>query len=349
MRVFILKPDEIGDFLISTGAIRLFAREHGEKNITLAVKSELAALAHREFPEATIVGIPWQRRRKGHNQTLANLRGCFPVWLRLRGMKFDQAVCLRSCRDHIQTLLFAAPAAARRLAAENMLLRNGSVRRRMLEAFLISACGAEILPYPAKAGGLTLELQSHRAVAAAALDREIGEDEIMPSLSSAPWRGGRGWLLCPFSSRPSKNYDAARWAAALSEATKSVSPSAIHLAGSGDQAAALRDFASDLRRAGFDRDVVVLPAVPLHEFADTIAAADLVLTVDTAAAHFACATGTPAVIVDSGQHPGVYAPYSPNGKQAWLVGDRARLGRSRWQESVPPETVSAAIVRVLGA
>jgi ADP-heptose:LPS heptosyltransferase len=349
VRFFVFKPDEIGDFVISTGAIRLLARERGEQNIALAVKSEIAPLARREFPQAEIIAIPWQPRRKGHNQTLANLRSCFPVWRRLRRLRVEQSVCLRSARSYLHVVLFAAPRAKQRFAAENVLLLNGSARRRMLETLLSRFGRTQLIPYPELGVAPTTELAAHRAVVAAVLDREIGQDEIMPSLVSAPWRGGSGWLLCPFSSRPSKDYDAGRWATALCEATKSATPAAISLTGSPDQAARLGDFAADLHRAGFTHPVEILPPLPLDAFPDAIAGADLVLTVDTAAAHFACATGAPAVIVHSGQHPGVYAPYSRNGRQKWLVGNRDKLGKQRWRESIPPENVSAAILRVLGA
>ncbi|MGA1129843.1 MAG: glycosyltransferase family 9 protein, partial [Chthoniobacterales bacterium] len=88
---------------------------------------------------------------------------------------------------------------------------------------------------------------------------------------------------------------------------------------------------------------------PLDQFVASVARADLLLTVDTAAAHLACALDAPAVVIHSGQHPGVYGPYSRSGRQIWLLGDRARLGRKFWQDSVPPEAVSAAIERALGA
>jgi ADP-heptose:LPS heptosyltransferase len=347
--VFVFKPDEIGDFVISMGSIRVLARKYGEENVTLAVKSEIAPLAQREFPAAKVIGIPWQSKRKGHNQAIANIRHCFPTWCQLRGLRVDDAVCLRSCRNYVQTLLFAAPSARRSIAPENMLLRSGAVRRQLAERTLLRFARTEIVPYPLQRDVLPTEISSHRAVVARALGHQADLEEIMPSFRSTEWRGGKGWLLCPFSSRLSKDYDAARWASALIEVTRSVVPPSILLAGSPDQAERLRMFAEDLRRAGFGHPVAVMPASPLRDFPDVVSDADLVLTVDTAAAHFACALGAPAVIVDSGKNPGTYGPYSINGKQLWLVADRARLGRSRWQESIPPEMVAAAIRRALGS
>lgn len=348
MSVVILKPDEIGDFVISTGAIRLLARQHGEDETTLVVKSDIASLARREFPRAKIIELPWQPRRKGRNQTAANIRHCFPAWRRLRTLRVDQAVCLRSQRDYLQTLLFAAPAARQRFAPANNLLRRGRLRRRVAERLLVLFARPRLLPYPEVRGDPTSELASHRAVVSAALAREVGRDEIMPSLDSARWRGGEGWLLCPFSSRPSKDYSAARWVDALRGAVDRVRvPHVLRLAGGPGQAGRLEEFAALLRAAGIGCPVDVAPPAPLEKFPDLVASADLVLTVDTAAAHFACACRAPAVVVACGLHDGTYGPYSADGRQIWLVGDWAKRGREGWQETVSPADVAGAINRAL--
>lgn len=347
MSVVILKPDEIGDFVISTGAIRALARHHGEKNTVLVIKSEIAPLARSEFPRATLVELPWQPRRKGRNQTAANLRSCFPAWRSLRALRVDQSVCLRSQRDYLQTLLFAAPGARQRFAPENVLLRSGRLRRRMAEKLLLLLARPQLLPYPEPRGEPTSELASHRAVVSAATGREAALGEIMPSLESAPWRGGGGWLLCPFSSRPAKDYSVANWITALREAVRAHSPRVVRVAGGPNQSARLAEFAALLRSANVGCPVEVEPAGPLEDFPDKIAAADLVLTVDTAAAHFACACRAPAVVVACGLHDGTYGPYSTDGRQHWLVGDWAARGRDGWQETVPADAVAAAISRAL--
>jgi ADP-heptose:LPS heptosyltransferase len=345
--VAILKPDEIGDFLISTGAIRLLARQHGAENTVLVVKSEIAPLARREFPGATIVELPWQARQKGHNQTAANIRHCFPAWRRLCALRVDQSVCLRSQRDYLHTLLFAAPRVRQRFAPENVLLRNGRWRRHFAEKLLLVLARPHILPYPELRGDPTSELASHRAVVSAALGREVQVAEIMPSLESSTWRGGGGWLLCPFSSRAAKDYSTANWASVLREAVRAHSPRVIRVAGGPAQSTRLDEFVASLLAEGIGCPVQVEPAGPLENFADKVAAADLVLTVDTAAAHFACACRAPAVVVACGLHLGTYGPYSPDGRQIWLTGDWAARGRDGWQETVPPAAVAAAINRAM--
>lgn len=351
MSVVILKPDEIGDFILSIGTIRLLARKHGGENTTLVVKDEIAPLAQREFPDAKIIALPWQPRRKGQSRTIANMRSCWPAWRRLRRLRVDDSVSLRARRDCVQTVLFAAPRAQRRFAAENPLVRKGKMRRQLVEALLVRLAHPRLLPYPHPSGesGVPSELVSFRAIVAAMLGHEVTPDDIMPRLSSVQWRGGGGWLLCPFSSNPVKDYSVGRWAESLREALKVVVPKVIQLAGGPAQGDALREFAASLRAAELACAVDVLPSGPLEKFPDLVAKADLVLTVDTAAAHFACASGAPAVIVACGLNSGIYGPYSPNDRQIWLVGDYARLRAKGWQESVPPDAVGAAIRRASGA
>lgn len=348
MSVVIFKPDDIGDFVIASGAIRLIAGHHGEENTTLVVKSTIAPLARREFPGAAVVELPWHPRRKGRNRTLANIRNCYPAWRRLRGMHADVAVCLRSARNFLGTFLFLAPRAKRRIAPENVLLRNGSIRRKLLERAVATVWRTELLPYPLSPGESTLELTSHRLVAEASLRREVSWDEIAPRIGSARTRDGGYWLLCPCSSRAIKDYDAKRWLEVFSRVPDKL-PRVILVAGGPDQDARLDEFVALLRSGSFPLRVERAPSLPLRDFPDEVASADLVLTVDTAAAHFACAVDVPAVIVDSGNNPGVYGPYGRRGRQIWMTADRRKFGRLRWQETLPPVMVADAVRQALAA
>jgi ADP-heptose:LPS heptosyltransferase len=341
----VFKPDEIGDFVMATGAIRLLARFHGEEETTLLVKTEVASLARREFPRAKVIALPWQAKRKGYNRTLVNLRGCFPVWLRLRGVRCDQCVCLRTRRSFIQSALFGAPRAGQRIASENVLAKTGGMRRRLLEASMALLARPHLTPYPSGDPELPDELASHRSVVSMALGREVTADEIMPLLPSAAWRGGGGLLLCPFSSRTAKDYCVSRWSAALQKASLQGDLPPLLLAGAPDQRTRLQDFAATLRVFGLSCRVA--DSVSLEKFPELVARADAVLTVDTAAAHFACACRAPAVIVACGLHYGTYGPYSADGRQVWLSGDWAGRGRDGWQETVPVSAVASAIRRVM--
>ncbi len=348
MKILAFKPDEIGDFVLACGCVRLFADEAGEENLTLVVKSEIAPLARREFPRARTIALPLKPRVRGINKDAVNIYYCFPAWLRLCVTRADAAACLRSTRDFLQLGLFLSPRARRRIACDNRLIRPDRTRRRLVEHWARRLFRVDMLPYPEPRSGMPAELEANRIVAAKLLGRPVSDAEAMPRFESAAWRGGDFWLLCPFSSSWTKDYDAARWASALREVADLIPSGGIRLAGGPGQRAALDEFASALRGAGLACPVNVEKPAALEAFSDLVALAALVLTVDTAAAHFACALRAPAVIVACGMHAGDYGPYSTDGRQHWISGDWAKLGHKRWQESVLPGDVAAAIRRALG-
>ncbi len=347
MRVLVFKPDEIGDFLLACGCIHLLADEYGEENLLLVLKSEVASLAQREFPRARIMGLPLRDKVRGVNKDAVNIRLCFPAWLRLCATKVDAAICLRSMRDFVQTGLFLTPRARRRVICENLLARSKRFKRRAVETCMKRLFRPVIIPYPEVRAGVPTELEANRLVAEELLGRKISDVEISPRFASAVWRGGDFWLLCPFSSSPVKDYDAAGWAGALREVAPLIPRGGIRLAGSPGQSTRLAEFATALRSAGVSCPVNVEAPAPLARFPDLAAGAAVILTVDTAAAHMACALGAPAVIAACGMHAGVYGPYSPNGRQIWLTGDWNGLGGGRWRESVKHTDLAAAIRRVL--
>lgn len=349
MKIVVLKPDAIGDFLIASGAIRLLADAAGEENLVLSVRTEVEPLARREFPRAAFIPLPLQRRRRGRNITAVNIFNCFPAWLRLCVLRADTMVCLRSMRNFLATAFFLSPRVRRRVAPENVLLRSKRVRRQAVEKWMRRIFRPDLVPYPAPRAGMPSDLESHRLVVAEVLGRRVSDAEIMPRLARASWQGGDHWLLCPFSSNKQKDYSPENWIAALREVASLVPAGGIRLAGGGNQREGLESFAAAMREAGPDVPVAVDEAVDLSHFPETVAKAALVLTVDTATAHLACAMRAPAVIVACGINPDVYSPYSPDGRQHWLVGAWERVGRSRWQETVPPADVASAIRRAVAA
>lgn len=349
MKVLVFKPDEIGDFLLASGCLHLLAQEYGEENLTLVVKSGIASLARREFPQACIIALPLQDRVRGTNKDAVNIYRCFPAWLRLCLTRVDAAICLRSMRDFVQTGLFLTPRARRRVMCENLLARSKRWKRRAVEGGMKRLFRPEIISYPEVQEGMPAELEANRLVASALLGRAVSRAEVMPRFTSATWRGGDFWLLCPFSSSWPKDYDVAHWAATLHRVEACIPDGGIRVAGGPDQRERLAEFASALRDAGIQVPINAERSQPLENFPDLVAEAALVLTVDTAAAHMACALGAPAVIVACGMHAGVYGPYSPHGRQTWLVGDWQGLGANGWQDSVKPAAVAAAINAHLSA
>lgn len=345
MRVFILKPDAIGDFILATGCIRLMARELSEKNLIIAVRADVAPLAKAQFPKAEVIPLRLREKRRLLNLATVNVINCLPVWLRLMTLRADAAVCLRSMRAYLHTITFYLPRAKRRIACENLLLSTPRMRRPAVENFVRSAFKPTLIPYPPQ-GRLPTDVEANRLVVEEVLQRKVSDEEILPTLTP-PGKVStkKHWLLCPFSSTKSKDYPAQAWAEALKLLDRERAEATLHLAAGPSQSDRLQEFARTLQSADIT-NIHLAPPVPLPDFLQSIAEARLVLTVDTAAAHMACALDTPAVIVSAGQHPGVYAPYSKSGRQKWLLppGD---LPKNDWRQHFTPEMVADCVSEVL--
>ena len=341
MRVFILKPDAIGDFILSTGCIRLLARELSEKNLIIAVRADVAPLAKAQFPQAEVIPLPLKEKRRLVNLATVNVINCLPAWIRLLALRADAAICLRSMRAYLHTITFYLPRAKRYIACKNLLLSNPRMRRPAVENFVRYAFKPTLIPYPPP-GRLPTDIEANRLVAEEVLQRKVSDEEILPTLTPPREVFTKNhWLLCPFSSTKSKDYPAQAWAEALKLLDHERAEAPLHLAAGPSQADRLQEFARTLQSAGIT-NIHLAPPAPLPDFLQSIAEARLVLTVDTAAAHMACALDTPAVIVSAGQHPGVYAPYSKTGQQHWII-PQPGLPKNEWRQHLHPEKVANSL------
>ena len=344
MRVFILKPDAIGDFILATGCIRLMARELSEKNLFIAVRADVAPLAKAQFPDAEVIPLYLREKRRLVNLATVNVINCLPAWIRLLTLRVDAAICLRSMRAYLHTITFYLPRAKRYIACENLLLANPRLRRPAVENFVRSAFKPTLIPYPPPRR-LPTDVEANRLVAEEVLQRKVSEQEILPTLTPPRAVSAKNsWLLCPFSSTKSKDYPAESWAEALKLLKPERADAPLHLAAGPSQAERLHEFARTLQEAGLN-NLTIDPPVPLPDFLQSIAEARLILTVDTAAAHMACALDTPAVIVSAGQHPGVYAPYSKNGHQHWIIPPLG-LPKNEWRQQISTETIAKAVRQI---
>jgi ADP-heptose:LPS heptosyltransferase len=341
LRVFILKPDAIGDFILATGCIRLMARELSEKNLVIAVRADVAPLAKAQFPEAEVIPLHLSEKRRLVNLATVNVINCLPAWLRLLTLRVDAAICLRSMRAYLHTITFYLPRTKRRIACENLLLANPRMRRPAVENFVRSSFKPTLIPYP-PAGRLPTDIEANRLVAEEVFQRKVSDEEILPTLTPPREVSAKNhWLLCPFSSTTSKDYPAEAWARALKLLDHERAEAPLQLAAGPSQADRLQAFARTLQSAGIT-NIHLAPPVPLPDFLQSIAEARLVLTVDTAAAHMACALDTPAVIVSAGQHPGVYAPYSKSGRQKWLLPPPA-FSKKEWRRHFNSEYIANSV------
>lgn len=344
-KIFVLKPDEIGDFILTTGCLRCLAVEFGEENLLLAVSKAAAPLARSQFPQATIYPLEFRRRRKVLNVTLVNIGLNWRVWRSLLFQRVEWALCLRSLRSYLHTVFFYTPRAGNYVACENLLSRQKRQRRPAVEAVAKGIFRPRLLPYPevgAKAGVPT-DLEANRLVASVVLGRELSLEEAWPRLEARVRETGEvsPWIFAPFSSSEKKDYPLQEWVEIFRALQPGRGERPLRLVAAGYQAAALQKWVEALRAAGLPK-VEALPSVGLPELTDILAGAAFIFTVDTAAAHFACALRKPALILSAGHHPGVYGPYSPDGRQLWLsapAGQAADALAKGWAAELPSERV----------
>lgn len=347
MRVFVFKPDGIGDFVLATGAIRLLARECGEEKLTLCVQTILVPLARDQFPTATVLDLPTAAERRVVNLFVRNFFACLPLRRHLRAMSFDAAVCLRSMRNYLETFLFYSARARRFVACENILLRSGRKVRAAMEKAVSRWKRPELLPYPA-ASGLPLEMEANRIVVERLLGRSVAPEEVLPDLR-CPMSGETDtWICAPITNLQSKVYPFARWIEIFEDLRPLAETKTLRLVGGPGDGALLGQLLSELHARGFAKAEIHLPA-DLAAFVRVLAGAELVLSVDTAAAHFATALDRPTVVLFSGLHLGMFGPWQRSARQAWLLPDPPPEGakKTKWHTRLAPSRVAAAVRTVL--
>ena len=335
-KCFLFKPDGIGDFFLSSGVVRLMGREFGEENLILAVLPVMESVVKGQFPKASVVILPLRTKRIVLNLFAANCLRCFLPWLTLLRTKVDVSISLRNMRDYLQNVLFHSVRARVRLLCMNPLLANGRPVRRWTENAFQSIFKSTVLAYPEAPQGIPMELEAHRCLVAAALGREVAIGEIWPELHPVgnPPLEIPYWVCAPFSSGVEKDFPLERWVEIFLELSQQGKLPTLVLTGSRDQALRMEEFLQLLSIASEKLAVEVEIIIPgnLQDFIDLLAGAECVVTVDTAAAHAATALDCRTLILFSGKHQGMFAPWIRSGRQLWLHAKPAS-GNAPWHSS----------------
>lgn len=350
-RCFLFKPDGIGDFFLSSGVVRFLAREFGEENLIIAVLPLMEPVVRGQFPRARVIPLPIRKKRVILNVFVANCLRCFHPWLLMLGTRVDVAISLRHMRDYLMNFLFYSVRGRRRLVVGNLLLGNGRPVRRWTEMVLIFLFRPRVIQYPSSSEGIPTELEANRLLLEEALGRVIGIGEIWPELhpvgpafSSDPY-----WVCAPFSSDPEKDYPVARWTELIVLMAKEGNLKRFLMTGSPDQRvhlAAFRNLLINSLPESASHAVEIHIPGDLQKFVDFLAGAELVLAVDTAAAHAATALDRPTIVLFSGQHHGTYAPWRRSDSQEWLY-PGIPLSGTPWHAGLETEKIAEVIRKVL--
>lgn len=357
-RCFIFKPDGIGDFFLASGVVRLMARELGEKNLTIAVLPILESVVRGQFPQAEIVILPIKKQRVILNVFVANCLRCFPSWIKLLGTRADTAISLRHMRDYLQSFLFYSVRAGGRFMTSNLLLGNGRRVRRWTEKIMVALFSTEMVDYPKPSFGIPSELEAHRLLVSAALRRDVEIGEIWPELKAVnpspidslnfPY-----FVCAPYSSDIWKNFPEHRWIelfVLLDAEGKGERLRTLILTGSPDQRESLESFGVMIRKALPETkiSISVLISENLQGFIDLLAGAECVFTIDTAAAHGATALNCRTLILFSGLHQGMFAPWIRSHRQHWVLPKESQ-SNLQWHEAHSTSEIMISLDKILSA
>ena len=351
-RCFLFKPDGIGDFFLASGVVRLMAREFGEENLTLAVLPIMEPVVRGQFPKAEVVILPIRKQRVILNVFVANCLRCFPSWMSLMAKKVDTAISLRHMRDYLQSFLFYSVRARNRFLASNLLLGNGRRVRRWTEQAMVTLFSAGVTEYPEGRAGIPSEIEANRLLVSAALRRNVDVREIWPELKAAdpPPIDSPYFVCAPYSSDIWKNFPEHRWIELFELLDARGRLPNLVLTGSPDQRRALESFGAMIRKALPDTKATTTILIPkdLQRFIDLLAGAGCVFTVDTAAAHAATALDCRALILFSGLHQGMFAPWVRSKRQKWVL-PKESPGNLQWHETHPNSEIMADLEEILSA
>ena len=355
-RCFIFKPDGIGDFFLSTGVIRLLATEFGEENLTIAVLPALESVVRGQFPRASVITLELEKKRRILNVFVANFLRCFPSLLALRHINPDYSISLRHMRDYFQSVLFYSVRCRKRFVAENLLLGNKRRIRRWTEKLLTGFFSPTVIRYPKSKDieslpqALPFELEAHRRLVSALLGREVLGREIMPRIFPVKVlpRVGICWVCAPFSSDPGKDFPTEGWIRLLNSLEPQELPDRLVLTGSVGQTSKLKDFRDQILSSRSEKSYSIQIFIPpsLQDFIDLLAMADCVLTVDTAAAHASTALDQRTLVLFSGQHADMFAPWSTSSRQLWMLPCKA-LNTEAWHSRLENKDILASLKKIL--
>jgi ADP-heptose:LPS heptosyltransferase len=333
--------------VLATGGIRVLAAEFGEQNLLLCVQSILVPFARSQFPQAKVLELPVAAERKTVNLFARNFVHCLPLWFKLQTTPVGAAVCFRSMRNYLETFLFYSARTKRFFACENILLRPEKKVRTIVEAGATKLFRPELVPYPKSANEIPLEIEAHRQVTARILNRPVEPGEVLPILHATQKNREDYWVCAPITTA-SKVYPFPLWKEVFSALRPESLNKTILLVGSESQRSMLNELQALLQSAGIVGARAMVPS-DLVELLNLIGGAELILTVDTAAAHFATALDKPCVVLFSGLHRGMFGPWHRSARQRWLMPE-APPGKAKfkWHAGISPMRAAAEIRELMG-
>jgi len=314
-RAALVKVDRLGDFVLAVSAIRRALAHYGAEQCLLVISPQVEPFAAREFPRTPRLVLP---PAVGHKRLLGEGRKARRL---LRGISCEEVVCFRHQRWDWDELLLLW------LGGRRCHVLDDAGNRELFAAQNTYVFPARervefVLPPPAPEtpGGPRgcRELEMHRQLLAAVTGRAVNLEEILPRFEQI----GSGAVatrivVAPLGSDPIRDFPAALLVEAL-RALRTQSSSPVALVGDPSQRPRLLQLVEVLRAAGLTNVECAAP-MSVVEFAEAVAQAELVLTVETSTAHLAAAFDRPAVVLIGGGHFGQFGPWRRSARQVWVT------------------------------
>lgn len=310
LRVAIVKLDRLGDGVLAVGAIRTVLQHYGETQSLLVISPQAEALMAVEFPATPRLVLPLAVM---HRELLA--QGAI---YRAAVARFacDDVICLRHQREDWDELVLAWLDGRQTWALEPALESRGFTPVRTYT--WPKAIRPVESRHAARAAELCHELERHRQLLSVVLGRQVTGGEILPQLRTASRKAAGGHVLVtPFSAMPIRDFPPDLLLAALAS-VRVLTATPIRLYGTLAQGPELERLARAAGGAGIE-GVAVVASDSTQSYLQAVASARLVVTVDTATAHFATALDRPAVVLMGGGHPQEFVPWGPGRRQVWLT------------------------------
>jgi ADP-heptose:LPS heptosyltransferase len=309
-RAAVVKLDRLGDGVLAVGAVRTLLKHYGESDCLLVIASPAEALMAAEFPHTPRVVLPVT---VGYRQLYAEGSAAREILSRIA---CEVVICLRHQREDWDELVLAWIGGTKTHLLEGGQLGISFRGRRMFS--LAAAEHTAFVSMPISEDGFCRELDRHRHLVSHVLKRGVAPVELLPRFE----RLGRGVaqpsiVVSPFARRAIRDFPEPLLLTAL-RAVRARSAVPIRLHGDAVQRARLMRLLEVIQADGVN-DVTCAAPMNLNAFAETIAVAKLVLTVETATAHLATAFDRPAVILIGGGHFGEFSPWRRSARQVWLT------------------------------
>jgi len=311
----IYKPDGIGDFVLSSEALRVCIEAHGQNSVALIVACELAELAKQIFPDVEILPIvpshlSWDTKLKG----LPALRAA------IQANAYDQVFCFRHYRTFYDDIILRAIDATRVVLLPNQSSAANPPRADTAPTNAIYVQpDSEVLPE--NGDGVPREWMFHAAVLSESLGRFIPPESLRPNwdihrTTQAPSRPFV--LISPTAGRKIRDLPLGLVQAAARQAIRS-GLGRLVLTGTRQQSAQLNIYAESLRVSLSGSTVEIAQPADLPALVTLVASATLVITAETSTAHIAAALDQPTLVLIGGGHYGWFGPWRRSPRQVWLT------------------------------